>query len=158
MSCLKSLSSFATFLYTVPIAIHPKSGDTSKIAQSPQKENITAIAMIRRLSVECLPKSSLSKNPSAPPTTNTTTLYIIGKAKFLKVTTPASEAVATAIATEKRAIQPRRQARQLARAYPQNRLLRWFDGLSSLWTQARLPRRAHPKRLRTQGSIQVRNT
>ena len=90
-------------MYTVPIAIHPSNGDTSKNAHTPQKPNIMASAMIRRLSPVRvgLQISSLSTHPSAPPSANIARLYTIGSTTPPTVTCPATIAIATPIAAEK---------------------------------------------------------
>ena len=87
-------------MYTVPIVIHPKSGDTSSAAPIPHTTNRNATEIISRLSVERLFINSLSTNPSPAPIAMSSILYTIGNAISPADTLPPSVAVASDIATE----------------------------------------------------------
>lgn len=67
-SWAKSRSSPVRLIYTMPMDMHPSSGETSSISQSPQKAKRTPRARIRRLSVVRVAGSShLSSSPHTPP-------------------------------------------------------------------------------------------
>ena len=66
-------------MYTVPIDMHPSSGDTSSSAHTPQNANSVATEMMSRLSVErFLGMSSFMTTPNMPPRRNTPALMANG--------------------------------------------------------------------------------
>ena len=100
MSCLNSLSSSVTLIYTVPIDIQPSNGDTSIAAQIPQKANNNAMAIIKRLSVErffCI--NNFINSPKTPPKASTPRFFNMGRIiSQIPSAAPVEEETATEIA------------------------------------------------------------
>ena len=58
-------------MYAIPIAIHPRSGDTSESAQIPQNRNMTLTETISRLSVERRAIRNFRSTANEPPSSIT---------------------------------------------------------------------------------------
>ena len=95
MSCLNSRSSSVAFMYTIPIAMHPRSGETSRRAHIPQKEKSSATATISRLSVERLKSIHFRTNPNPPPRAKTSRFRRRGFMTDRSSNVPVEEATAT---------------------------------------------------------------
>ena len=75
-------------MYTVDMDMQPKSGLMSNSAQMPQKANRSAMAIIRRLSVERFLSMADKSAPKAPPSTSAARLVPMGRSMFFTSTCP----------------------------------------------------------------------
>ena len=82
----------------MPMDMHPSSGETSSMAQMPQKANSRAMETMSRLSVERLWSSSFRKKPKPPPSRSTSALMANGFSTAPAWNAPVAEASATEIA------------------------------------------------------------
>ena len=90
------------FVYTVPMLIQPRSGETSNIMQIPQKANSREMEMMSLLSLERLCGIRSFKNtPKIPPRRKAARFMAMGLTMFamLKAEAPAFEANASEMAT-----------------------------------------------------------
>ena len=156
MSCLKSLSSLVMLIYVVPIDMQPKSGDTSKIVQTPQNAKRSATEMMRRLSVERVFGRSmyLSAKPKRQPSSSSK---------------PAGQSLRWKKPPRNRSRVPRiwrrcrlgvpqcHPAPRLEPVFLQNHLLRLSAELSSLWRRGPLQRQGQKGLWRTQCSDEAQN-
>ena len=82
----------------MPMDMQPSRGETSAMAQIPQKAKSMAMETIRRLSVERLRKNSLRIQPNTAPRISTHRLAKMGIMTVESCKLPVSEAMATEIA------------------------------------------------------------